>query len=85
MSSDARLRGVLAYVIEALVRDGQLELVPGAQIASVVDRVAVEIADAGAFAQAGSTISRALVRCDLVEELYADDTEILSLLNYMVG
>lgn len=85
MSSDARLRGVLAYVVEALVREGQLELVEGAQIEVLVERLAAEIADAGAFAQAGSTISRALVRCDLVEELYADDTEILSMLNYMVG
>lgn len=85
MSSDARLRGVLAYIIEALVRDGQLELVAGADVATVVDRIAVEISDAGAFAQAGSTISRALVRCDLVDELFAEDTEILSMLNYMVG
>ena len=62
-----------------------MELVPGAQPEAVVAAVLVEIADAGAFSQAGSTISRALIRSPLVEEVFAEDDEILSLLNFMYG
>lgn len=79
------MAAIVRYVIVALIDSGQLELVRGADTDAVVAEVLVEIAGASGFSQAGSTIAAALVRCPLVEEVYADDNEILSVMNHVDG
>ncbi len=76
---------VLRHVISSLVQDGQLELVPDASTDRLVQEILAEIGGAGAFAQAGATIGRALVASPLVVELYADDKDIVDILNHMYG
>lgn len=85
MSSARRLQGVVHHVVVELVRRGQLELVEGADPDQVTDAVLEEIEGAAAFAQAGSTIAHALLRSPSVEEIYADDVEIVGILNHMYG
>lgn len=81
----SHLRRIVEHLVTTLVDSGQLELVPTAKPAVLVDEVLVAIGKAGQFSQAGSTIARALVDSSLVEEVYADDAEILSVFNHMFG
>ncbi len=79
------LRRLVAHLLDTLVEEERLELVAGAEVAVLVEEVLVAIGRAGQFSQAGSTIAAALVASALVEEVYADDEEILQVFNHMYG
>lgn len=79
------LRRLVAHLLGTLVEEGRLELVDGAALPPLVEEVLLAIGRAGQFSQAGSTIAAALVGSELVEEVYADDEEILQVFNHMYG
>lgn len=61
--------------VSALEREGDLELVPGARD-EVVAEVAERLARAGEGAQAVRAFAEALVACEGVVELFADDARL---------
>lgn len=75
---------VLLVLIEQLVRDGGLELVPGATPAALAEEVHRAIQSrSGQFAQFGQTVSAALIASPLVDELYQTDAELAQRLNHL--
>lgn len=75
---------VLLLLIEQLVRDGVLELAPGATPAALAEEVLGAIQSrSGQFAQFGQTVSSALIASPLVDELYESDAELAQRLNHL--
>ncbi len=66
-------------LVAKLTATGQLDVEPGDE-EEVAFFVARRLEDAGEGGQAISTLVQALLDCPEVEELYADDREIMSLM-----
>ncbi len=75
---------VLLALIQHLVNEELLELVPGARPEDLVLDVITEFdQNQGRMAQFGSAVSAAIIRSSLVEELYLSDADVASQLNHL--
>ncbi len=76
---------VMHQLVAHLVRDGLLELAPGATVDSVADDLLRRVREAPNHAHIGAVLSDALIEMAAVEELYADDHELVDRLNHFYG
>ena len=71
-----RIRRLLVRLVEELVAEGSLQVVPGTAPATLAEELHSTIARAGGFAQLGGALSKALLASPSVEEFYLDELEL---------
>jgi hypothetical protein len=71
-----RIRRLLVRLVEELVAEGSLQVVPGTEPAGLAEELHTAIARAGGFAQLGGALSKALLASAMVEEFYLDELEL---------
>lgn len=72
---------VIARLVGELCARGRIDLAPGATEALLVEELLARIEGAPSFAQVGPFLGRVLVESRYVDEIYADDREIVEMLN----
>lgn len=74
---------VLRELISELTRRGRIELCPGATEEQLVVELLARMERAPMFAQVGPFLGKALEESRLVDEVYADDHELVGLLDQL--
>jgi uncharacterized transporter YbjL len=74
------IQRILGRIIAALIADGRLVLVEGADADQLTGELAGAISSAPGFTQFGTWLADALLASPLVDDLYATDTALSELL-----
>lgn len=72
---------VMTALVARLVAEGGIELAPGATQEALVAFLLDALQDQADFAHLGPFLSRTLIACPLVDELYLDDRQLVELVN----